>query len=645
MLKLGLLTMPETLLAFPSIGLTEISSVLKKEFAGQIEVEIYYPCLEYAKFLGVETYLEFQSVGLNQWMFRKEAFPDAADYIEKLEERYFSQGKGAARKRVWNRFLEQRENIIQYLDIIIEKYHLLECDVVGMSSTFSQNIASFALARRIKQKRPECIVMMGGANCEYPMGNEIIKHMEDIDYVFSGLGIVSFTKFVDCLLKKDDKGINKINGIFSKKNHVAGEMAVVPDDEDYTVGSHGDAHDINMCIDLDYDEFLNEYEQFCKETGYAHKPVILFETSRGCWKRDALPCTFCGLNLPNTCFQSMKPEIAKGYIQNIIDKYADKCEILSCVDNILDKHYIKEVLPFLKVPSGVSLVYEINSALSKEELMACKEAGITIVQPGVESLNTKELKLMQKGITSFINISFLKRCIEIGIYPIWNYLYKVPGNSDESNYSGISEMLPRLRHLPPPTGTAPIGFHKLSPFTENAKKYGLKLVPDPSYADIYPFDEESIKKIAFFFLDETEDADYKRIADKYSMDIGMEILEWVSSFKIDEELPKLYFLDESNIFDSRFDTDNTEIYEISVLEYKLLKYLERPMSFEQILLVIKDEEEDDIFEAMENLEDMQLLFSEDERYISLVCEKCSWTKAGFDQRTELLELTTTRILS
>lgn len=645
MLKLGLLTMPETLLAFPSIGLAEISSVLKKKFEKQIHVDTLYPCLDYAKFIGVDNYLEFQAAGLNKWMFYKEAFPNAEDYTESLKQQIFLQGKNVTKERVWKKFIEKRQEIDIYINTIIDKYDMLQYDVLGISSAFSQNIASFALAKQIKVKKPDCIVVMGGANCEYPMGKEIVTHIAEVDFVFSGLGIISFSHFIECLLNKDSENIHRINGVFSKKNQVCDKKIESKDTNEYQVTALGDLHDINMCIELDYDSFLLDYKKFCDETGYAHKPVLLFETSRGCWKKDGLPCTFCGLNLPNVCYESMKPEIAREYIQNMITKYAGECNILSCVDNILDKRYIKEVLPFLKVPEDMSIVYEVNSALSKEEMKVCADAGVTIVQPGVESLNTQELKLMQKGITAFTNITFLKRCIETGIYPIWNYLYRVPGNTDESNYAGIADVIPLLRHLPPPTSTAPIGFHKFSPFTENAKKYDLQLVPDPGFSRVYPFDEETIQKVAFFFLDAKEDAAYKIIAEKYIPDISMEILEWVAAFKVQEEIPKLYYMDDYHIFDSRFDVDNPDIYALTPLEWKVIKYLERPMTFEQLIFLLKNETADDIFEAVDSLNAMQLLFNEKDRYLSLVCEKCNWSKGCFDRRTELLELTSTKILS
>src|SRR3712207_7222676 len=41
-----------------------------------------------------------------------------------------------------------------------------EVDVVGFSSTYQQNAASFALARRLKQRYPAIVTVFGGANLD-----------------------------------------------------------------------------------------------------------------------------------------------------------------------------------------------------------------------------------------------------------------------------------------------------------------------------------------------------------------------------------------------------------------------------------------------------------------------------------------------
>ena len=73
---------------------------------------------------------------------------------------------------------------------------LRKADLVGFTSMFTQNLASVALARRLKAHRPSIVTVLGGANCESPMGEEYARKLDPIDFVFSGPGLKSFPAFL-----------------------------------------------------------------------------------------------------------------------------------------------------------------------------------------------------------------------------------------------------------------------------------------------------------------------------------------------------------------------------------------------------------------------------------------------------------------
>lgn len=642
MIKLGLLTMPQSTLAFPSIGLTQIASTLREQYGDAIKADVFYPCLDFADFIGLDNYLNLQPTGLIQWLFRKEAFPTAEDNMDFLEN-YFLEGQiNSELDKIFSQFLELRERINCYLDLIIEKHNLLDYEIVGMSSCFSQNIPSFALARKIKEKNPTCIIVMGGPNCDYPMGKAMIDHIEAIDYVFSGPGILSFGKFIGSILAGDTEGVHKINGVFTKENNVKGHEnnKNLANGDDYWVNQRGDYHDINMCIDLDYDSFLADYDSFRKKTNFPYDPILIFETGRGCWKRDGLPCRFCGLNDPGICFESIKPDLAIPYIQKLIDRYSQSSSLFYCIDNIMDKKYVRDVFPFLKVPSGIWLQYETSSTLSKEAMATCSEFGIKFLQPGIESFNTDELKLMQKAVTSFINILFLKHCAEVGIYPIWNYLYAVPGNTEDSNYENIEQLLPLVRHLPPPASLFPISISRYSIFEQNADQYDLELVSDDYATSIYPFPKSISGEFLSDFVDINKNTKYIEIANRFIPDINFEVVEWISAYRQEEEIPKLYFSGENKIYDSRFDIDVPDEYEISELEKKILISLNKPLTLDHLKSELSDVPGMDVVYAFEKLKNKNLLFDENYRYLNLVCSECKWDKTGFERIHDFIKLST-----
>ena len=72
-------------------------------------------------------------------------------------------------------------------------------DVVGIGSTFFQNGAALALARAVKARWPEKLVVLGGANCDGEMGRAQIEAFPFLDCVFVGEVDHAFPEMVERL--------------------------------------------------------------------------------------------------------------------------------------------------------------------------------------------------------------------------------------------------------------------------------------------------------------------------------------------------------------------------------------------------------------------------------------------------------------
>lgn len=77
--------------------------------------------------------------------------------------------------------------------------------IVGFSSTFQSNCCALALIKEIKKRRPEIITVIGGANCEAEMGEELIVRYPYIDYVGRGECDRTFVDLVRNLTEKIKK--------------------------------------------------------------------------------------------------------------------------------------------------------------------------------------------------------------------------------------------------------------------------------------------------------------------------------------------------------------------------------------------------------------------------------------------------------
>jgi radical SAM superfamily enzyme YgiQ (UPF0313 family) len=179
-------------------------------------------------------------------------------------------------------------------------------------------------------------------------------------------------------------------------------------------------------------------------------------------------------------------------------KYSGRVVEFHCVDNIMPKQCLKDVLPFLETPSTMRIFYEVKVDLSKEDLGTLSDARVKRIQPGIESLATSTLKLMRKGTTAHQKVQFLKHCALHGIERSWNLLIGFPGEQ-EGVYKKYIADLPALVHLPPPSGVFPVRFDRFSPSFMRAAEYDLKLRPLELYELVYPFPAESLTQLAYFF--------------------------------------------------------------------------------------------------------------------------------------------------
>ena len=144
---------------------------------------------------------------------------------------------------------------------------------------------------------------MGGSNCESPAGEEIIRHVDDIDFVFSGPGTLSMSQFVDAHLhhRLDDR--HRIDGVFSRLNCGLTDAAN-PATRFLTVRPIAHDLDIDEPYALDYDSYFADLDRMFPD--YDVTSVIPFQTSRGCWWGEKSHCTFCGLNGKTMAFRLMK---------------------------------------------------------------------------------------------------------------------------------------------------------------------------------------------------------------------------------------------------------------------------------------------------------------------------------------------------
>src|SRR5262249_28615092 len=192
-----LVSMPFGALDRPALGM----SILKAELAeAGIACEARYLNLVCAELVGCDEYhwisteLPYTAFA-GDWTFTAALYgpkpQSEAGYCEEVlkRTRQFEEKEKRA-------ILRNPALVPPFLDASVEMVPWCDYQVVGFPSTFEQNIASLALAKRIKAKHPAVNIVFGGANWEGEMGIALHGAFDFVDYVCSGEADVSFPELV-----------------------------------------------------------------------------------------------------------------------------------------------------------------------------------------------------------------------------------------------------------------------------------------------------------------------------------------------------------------------------------------------------------------------------------------------------------------
>jgi magnesium-protoporphyrin IX monomethyl ester (oxidative) cyclase len=589
MLNIALVNTPFAYVNAPSLALIQLRGVLNTgQHRDHVAVSEHYVNIDFAKRFGLSLYNyaanspDILCCGLGDWIFRRAAFPDAPDNVDEYFDRYRDRFPAGIVDGYWGHVLSVRSTVEQLIEGILDERAFDTADIVGFSSMFAQNVAAIAFARAVKRRNPNALIVIGGANCESPMGQRLAGQVDCIDYVFSGPALVSFSEFVGCVRRGDLDACDRLPGVFPTVGRRARARIATPAvskgprlltvvDQKPVIGPD---REIDEPIPLDYEPFLTQLAARFTRTQVT--PTLYFETSRGCWWGEKAHCTFCGLNGSTMHYRSMSPARAIVQFEQLF-KYAPDVTELFSVDNILPREYYTSVLPHLDTPPTMRIFYELKVGLSEQDFEALAKARVLKIQPGIESLATSTLRLMKKGTTAQQNIDFLKNCSRYGIFPTWNILVGFPGEPEDV-YRNYVEVVPSLVHLPPPTGVFPIRFDRFSPYERRADEYGLKLRPMEFYELVYPFPADDLKDLAYFFVDARENATYAEAVNRWIDRMRQPVREWRSRWDSGGagERPVLRFTEEtrSRIVDTRFAEPMT--YEVDPVSRAILDLLAKP---------------------------------------------------------------------
>jgi ribosomal peptide maturation radical SAM protein 1 len=416
---LMLLSPPWPIYHRPSIQLGALKAYLARQFP-MIRVEACHLYLQMAAAIGYEIY---QAISERTWL--AEAVYAALlhpDRFETIEKRFRRAAAGQKRLSHLN-FRDLCRQVEQETERWMSQIHWESATIAGFSVSLCQFSATLYLLRKLKQRCPHIIGVVGGSSFSGIPPDTVFELVDEIDVIVSGEGELPLGHLVQSRLMdgRPLDAIEPMSGLyFRRQTPIGGESGF------------SQVASMDQLPPPDYDDYFAALADLPPDRHFF--PTLPFEVSRGCWwqrrrKNGVSGCAFCNLNLQ-----------WRGYRQKSAAKAVSEIDGLTRRHQVLSVAFTDNVLPskpsdrFFESLCGLKkdfrLFAEIRVNTSYRTLRKMRAAGMKELQIGIESLSTALLRKMGKGTRAIENLAVMKHCEALGIRNVSNLILLFPGSDD-----------------------------------------------------------------------------------------------------------------------------------------------------------------------------------------------------------------------
>ena len=518
-MRVCLVNMPWHLLDLPSLALSILEQAALETMPGA-QVDVRYANVSWADYvyrttdgnLNPDLYnrvsIDGISCSLGDWVF------GTALWDEPWDDKFFFRYLPASESWPLDELITLRRLAPDFVRSLAAEIVADGVTVVGLTTTFTQNIPALSLAKQLKTIAPEITIVFGGANCDGPQGAALHRRFPFIDYLIRGEAEASFPALLKFL--NDGEQLPDIPGLC----HRGPDGQSVVDERHPSLVALSDT-----TLTPRFTSYLQQID--ASSIRPFIRPKAIVESSRGCWWGEKSHCTFCGLNGATMKFRSKSPATV---VKEIRSAAADCLSLdIFMVDNILDMNYFDSLLPMLsQEPYDYCLHYEIKSNISLKQVNQLRQGKVFHVQPGIESLTSSVLRSMRKGVTGWQNLRFLRDCQAVGITVTWNLLYGFPDEREE-DYEAVLRQLPFLFHLAPPAEVVRFSIQRFSPYFNNPELGFAGKKVGPNLEHIYHSTAEQLSDLVHLFS-----APQRGITEDCARKLHAVAEEWLAAYKVCE---------------------------------------------------------------------------------------------------------------
>ncbi len=323
--------------------------------------------------------------------------------------------------------------------------------VIGITGVTMNIKRAASILKDYKDACPDAITVMGGPHVTFDAQN-MLEHNPHVDIIVRGEGEITFAELLDSTGRGSDH--SSIRGISFRKNGEIIHNEVRPFIDDINILPYP-ARDLIA---------LNRY----KALGF---PINMV-TSRGCPHK----CIFC------VGSKMVGRKVRYFNVERVVDEFQMLSKLGFNQINIVDDLFTSNKSRCIAICEEIKrrnihhpwTAFARVDTVSRELLLAMKEAGCTMLCFGVESGNQEILNTVRKKTTLEKCREAIALCNEAGIAPMASYILGLPGESAET----IKQTMEFAKSLTPN-----YGYHILAPFPgtevrEQKEAYGITILTD-----------------------------------------------------------------------------------------------------------------------------------------------------------------------
>lgn len=295
---------------------------------------------------------------------------------------------------------ELSPHVEKFLSPYIEKIVKLNPTVVGLTLYYCNEEASKWMARELKKRMPNLIVMVGGPSCH----QSYWEPPEEYDYIVSGEG----EKMLLEAMEEIEQGIVKPKPVWFRQQD-------------------GQRLDLDSIPSPDYSHF--------PVSDYSVPNGINAELSRGCIAK----CVFCS----ETHYWKYRGRMARNIIDELADLYYNRgVDVVWFIDSLVNGN-LKELRAFALgvVARGMKLHWtgyaRCDGRMDLDYYKDLAASGCFSLSYGIESGSNKVLADMDKGVTVEEIEQNFRDGAEVGVEAFTNWIVGFPTEQPQDLYDSM----------------------------------------------------------------------------------------------------------------------------------------------------------------------------------------------------------------